>query len=107
MVSGKTSRVVAIVVIVGLVLSLGLAGVASFYASSSPDGLERVAEDTGFAESARDSAVADSPVADYALGDGDSRFSVGAAGLTGVGITALVAFGLFAVLRPRQERSGQ
>lgn len=107
MVSGKTSRVVAIVVIAGMVLSLGLAGIASFYASSAPDGLERVAEDTGFAESARDSAVADSPVAGYAVGDDESRFSVGTAGLAGVGITALVAFGMFAVLRPRQERAGQ
>ena len=32
----------------GLLASLLLAGVASFYASSSPDGLEKVAEDIGF-----------------------------------------------------------
>lgn len=105
--SGKTSRAVAIVVIVGMVLSLGLAGIASFYASSAPDGLERVAEETGFAGSARDSAAADSPAAGYVLGDEDGHVSVGMAGLAGVGITALVAFGLFAVLRPREDRTPQ
>ncbi|NDF43676.1 MAG: cobalt ECF transporter T component CbiQ [Actinobacteria bacterium] len=34
-----------------------LAGGVSFYASSSPDGLEKVAEDEGFLETAKDSAV--------------------------------------------------
>jgi hypothetical protein len=105
--NGRTSRVVAVVVIVGMVLSLGLAGIASFYASSAPDGLERVAEDAGFAESAQDSAAADSPLAGYAAGDDEGRFSVGMAGLAGVGVTALVAFGLFAVLRPREDRAAQ
>ena len=32
----------------GFIVSLFLAGVVSFYASSSPDGLEKVAEDIGF-----------------------------------------------------------
>ena len=42
-----------------------IAGVGSFYASSHPDGLEYVAEQTGFLDSAEDSATADSPFADY------------------------------------------
>lgn len=99
-----TRRAIAIVVIVGMVVSLGLAGVASFYASGAPDGLERVAEDTGFADQAQDSATAGSLVADYSVGDDDGRFSVGTAGLVGVGITAAAGFGLFALLRPRARR---
>ena len=38
----------------GLVVSLFLAGVISFYASSSPDGLEKVAEDIGFIQTAKE-----------------------------------------------------
>ncbi len=34
--------------IAGFIVSLFLAGVVSFYASSSPDGLEKVAQDVGF-----------------------------------------------------------
>ncbi len=37
-----------IIVGIGLAVSLLLAGVVSYYASSSPDGLEKVAEDIGF-----------------------------------------------------------
>lgn len=100
-----TVRAVAAVVIVGMLASVVLASVASFYASSAPDGLERVAQDEGFAGTARDSASADSPLADYTTG-GDDRFSVGMAGLIGVAITAVAAFGLFAVLRPRGGADG-
>ncbi|MFM8869411.1 MAG: PDGLE domain-containing protein, partial [Candidatus Nanopelagicus sp.] len=36
-----------------------LAGGVSFYASSSPDGLEKVAEDVGFIETAKDHTLSD------------------------------------------------
>ena len=52
---------------IGLAVSLLLAGVVSYYASSSPDGLEKVAGDIGFIESAEDSAVAGSPLSDYGV----------------------------------------
>jgi uncharacterized membrane protein YphA (DoxX/SURF4 family) len=91
-----------IIVGVGLAVSLLLAGVISFYASSSPDGLERVAEDIGFIESAEDSAVAGSPLSDYGVsGVDDQRLSVGLAGLVGVLLTAAIAFGLFTWLARR------
>src|SRR3546814_8212288 len=63
-----------------LVVSLLLAGVASFYASSHPDGLEHVAEKTGFLDSGEDSATADSPLADYGVeGVDNERLSGGLA----------------------------
>jgi cobalt/nickel transport protein len=40
-------------IIIGLLLSVLLAGGASFYASSSPDGLEKVAGDIGFIDTAK------------------------------------------------------
>jgi hypothetical protein len=52
---------------IGLVTSIFVAAVVSFYASSNPDGLEFVAEQVGFLNTAKDSAVASSPLADYAF----------------------------------------
>jgi cobalt/nickel transport system permease protein/cobalt/nickel transport protein len=93
---------------IGLGLCLVLAGLVSFYASSDPDGLERVGEDIGFIDAARDSAVADSPLSDYAVaGVGDERLSVGLAGAIGVLVTAVAAFGLFLGLARRARRSRQ
>jgi cobalt/nickel transport system permease protein/cobalt/nickel transport protein len=103
--SGAT-RAVAVVLIVGMVLSVVLATAASFYASQAPDGLEAVAEEQQFAETAEDSAVADSAFADYGVsGLEHERLSVGLAGLIGVLVTAAVAFGLFALLRRRADEA--
>lgn len=85
-----------------LLLALILAGVVSFYASSSPDGLEKVAEDKGFIGAARDHDLAGSPVADYGVkGVGDARLSGGLAGIIGVGATLALGSGVFLVLRRR------
>lgn len=90
---------------IGLVVCLALAGLVSYYASSDPDGLEKVAGDVGFLESAEDSAVAGSPLSDYGVsGVADERVSVGLAGIVGVLITATVAFGLFLWLARRNRR---
>ena len=81
-------------------VSVAVAGVFSYYASSHPDGLEKVAEDTGFLDTAEDSAVSGSPLADYGVSGIDSeRFSVGLSGLIGVLATAIVAFGIFALAK--------
>jgi cobalt/nickel transport protein len=59
-------------VLTGLLVALLFAGVVSQYASTSPDGLERVATDLGFASAGRDSAAADGPLADYAVAGVDA-----------------------------------
>ncbi len=77
--------------LVGIAIALVIAGFLSFYASSSPDGLEKVAIDLGFIDSAKDSAVADSALADYGVAGLDNeRLSVGIAGVIGVIATGLV-----------------
>ena len=43
----------------GLLVTIVVAAVASGFASSDPDGLEKVAIDQGFADTAQESAVAD------------------------------------------------
>lgn len=93
------------VLVVGLLVSLLVAGVVSFYASSHPDGLEYVAEKAGFLDTARDSAAADSPLADYSVrGVEDERLSVGLSGVVGVVVMALLSTGLFWLLRRREPR---
>ncbi|MFP5219171.1 MAG: PDGLE domain-containing protein [Actinomycetes bacterium] len=92
--------------LLGLLVALLLAGVVSGFASSSPDGLERVAEDKGFLSTAEDSALADSPVADYAVeGVEDERLSTGLAGVIGVTVTFVFGLGLFALVRKRDSGS--
>ena len=77
-------------VTVGVVVSLVLAGVVSYLASAHPDGLERVAAGLGFDTSARDSAAAGSPLADYAVRGVDGPVSGGLAGVLGVLAVGLV-----------------
>jgi hypothetical protein len=91
---------------IGLVACLLLAGMASYYASSSPDGLEKVAGDLGFIDSAEDSPASGSPLSGYGVESvGDERLSVGIAGVVGVLLTAAVAFGLFLWLARRNRPS--
>lgn len=88
----------------GALLSLLLAGGVSFYASSSPDGLEKVAEEIGFIETAKDPATAGSALADYGVeGVENERASVGVAGVIGVLATGAVATGLFMYLGKRKK----
>jgi cobalt/nickel transport protein len=88
--------------VVGLVVTLFVAGVVSWYASSSPDGLEWAAEQSGFLDTAEDSAAASSPLADYGVsGVGSERLSGGLAGVLGVLVTLLLAGGLTLLLRRR------
>ena len=96
-----------------------IAGVLSYAASSSPDGLDsatqrgcETVEVNGaeqlrgncIAQHAGDHAMASSPLADYSVsGLGDN--SGGVAGVIGVVVTVLVAGGLFWLLA-RGRRSG-
>ena len=83
----------------GLLVSLAIAGVLSYYASSQPDGLEKVAEDKGFLDTAKDSVNAGTPLADYGItGLENERLSVGLSGIIGVIVTLIVAFAIFKTL---------
>ena len=88
----------------GFFVTLFLAGVVSFYASSSPDGLEKVADKIGFIDTAKDSALAKGPLADYGVkGIENERLSVGVAGIIGVLATGAVSTGLFFVVRRKSN----
>ncbi|MER6825769.1 energy-coupling factor ABC transporter permease [Streptosporangium sp. NPDC000563] len=84
----------------GIAVAALLAGVVSFYASSSPDGLEWVAEDKGFSDQATDHSLGEQPLADY----GDvGGIPVGVAGVIGVGVTLAVGGGVFYAVRRRGD----
>lgn len=98
--SGRTRAFV----LAGLLVALLLAAVVSGFASGSPDGLERVAEDKGFAATAEDHALAGSPVADYAVeGVDDERVATGLSGVIGVTLTFAVGAGVFALVTRRRR----
>lgn len=88
--------------IAGLIAALVLAGIVSYYASASPDGLEKVAADHGIDKKTEGHAADGSPLAAYQTKDvGNARLSGGLAGVIGVGATLALGTGVFWVVRRR------
>ena len=93
-----------VVVAVGLLVALLLAGVVSSYASSDPDGLNKVAQDKGFAATAKDHRAGDGPFAGYETqGVDDGRFSGGLAGVVGCVVVLSLAGGIAYAVRRRSS----
>ena len=81
--------------VVGAVIAIVFIGVVvSQFASSEPDGLEFVAEQEGFADTAEDHALEDAPLADY----GDSGGSRALAAVVGIVASLGVGYVLFKVI---------
>lgn len=95
----------------GLLLGLALALLVSPFASSEPDGLQKVAEDEGFLATAVDHDLADGPLAAYSVdGVDQERVSTGLSGVIGVLVTFGLGLAVFAVvrlLRPVEQRDRQ
>jgi cobalt/nickel transport protein len=86
-----------------LLAALLIAGVASYYASSHPDGLNFVAEKTGFVNKEKASPTEDGPFAGYSTkGIHNDRVSGGVAGIAGCLLVLGIGGGLFRVLRRRE-----
>lgn len=100
------TRRTGVLVLVGVLVTLALAGVASFYASSSPDGLNRVAIDKGLDQREKPHGLQGSPLAGYdTRGVGDPRLSRGMAGVAGVAVTFVLAGGVMLVVRRTARRT--
>ena len=100
------SRRTGLFVLGGLLVALALAFFVSPEASSSPDGLEKVAIDEGFIDTAKDHDLADGPLADYGVeGVDDERLSTGLAGILGVLVTFAVMGGILLLVRVAGRRS--
>lgn len=103
----------------GLLVALLLAGVASSFASSSPDGLDYTArkgcttDDGGdltggtcMAQQEKDHQMKDSPLADYGIRGIDNEYlSTGLSGVLGVLITFGIGAGVFWLVRRRGRAS--
>jgi PDGLE domain len=90
--------------ILALAVAIGLGTAASPFASSSPDGLERVAEDKAFIDDGRLAPIQEeSPVPDYAFpGIDDPRVATGLAGFAGTLVVFALGFGLAVGARRRE-----
>ena len=100
-----SKKSLALILIGGLLLALALAVFASPFASSFPDGLEKVAEDIGFLDAAHEhGAWKSSPAPDYAApGVQDERKATALAGLAGTLAVFVAGWGLAAVVRKRNR----
>lgn len=87
----------------GALLAVLLAAFVSFYASSHPDGLNKVANDYGIAANEKSSATARSPLAGYSMSGTNGPMGNAVAGLAGLAVTAAAGFGLFYGLKGRQH----
>jgi cobalt/nickel transport system permease protein len=94
-------------VVGGLIVALGLAFFVSPLASGSPDGLNKVAIDQGFDDTAEEHALDDGPLAGYGVeGVQDEGLSTGLSGVIGVAITfgvGMVVFGALRTIRARRS----
>jgi hypothetical protein len=89
----------------GLAVALLLAFFVSRYASSQPDGLEKVAADKAIDTDERDHSLAEGPFADYETsGIDDPGLATGVAGVVGVAITFVVAGGVIWVASRRRAK---
>ena len=89
-------RAVATVLILGMLGSALIAGLAGFFASQEPDGLQRVAQEQGFASEEEPSATTDGPFAGYGVdGVENEGLSTSISGVAGVGLTLVLGMGLF------------
>jgi ABC-type Fe3+ transport system permease subunit len=92
--------------VIGLLVAVVVAVVAAQFASSDPDGLEYVAEQEGFAETAEDHTLADSPLADYGENLTNSSWvNTAFAGLLGTLATLGVGYGVFWLARRTRRNS--
>ncbi|HIH36605.1 MAG TPA: hypothetical protein HA232_01695 [Methanocellales archaeon] len=85
---------------IGLIIALVLAGGVSLFASSSPDGLERVAIDHDFIELGEGHEVIRSPMPDYVVpGISNETLAASLAGLIGTLMMFGLVYGLGKVLK--------
>jgi hypothetical protein len=99
------SRRIWVFIGVGLLVAFALAFFVSPFASSEPDGLNKVAADKGFDSGASDHALDDSPLAGYGVeGVHDAKLSKGLSGIIGVTLTFAVGYGALTLVRISRKR---
>lgn len=86
-----------------LLIAILVALILSPFASTYPDGLEKVAQKLAFAKKAVSSFARFSPMPEYAIrGISNGKISTAIAGVIGTVITFIVVFGVMKVLLGRR-----
>ena len=95
-------------VAIALALAVGLATAVSPFASPSPDGLEKVAEQKAFLDEGKLHSLQEkSPIPDYAFpGIDNERLATGVAGFVGTLGVFAIGRGLAWLVRRRPEAGG-
>jgi cobalt/nickel transport protein len=87
-------------IVIGLAAALAIALFLSPFASSWPDGLDRVAKDLGFFEKGEGAEVLQAPIPDYKIPGLDNEgFSTALSGTLGTLAMFGIGFGVACVLR--------
>lgn len=90
------------IILIGLLISLGLAIIASLFASSLPDGLEWVAEKLGFLE--KETEIIKPPLPDYEMPSvKHTGFSKALAGIVGTLIVFCITILLMFALKKKRR----
>ena len=91
-------------IFIGLFIAAILAMVLSPFASSWPDGLEKVAEDKGFLHKGEGQPPLTSPIPDYAWPNmKNEALATSLAGISGTLLTFGIVFGLAALLKKKSS----
>lgn len=89
-------------ILLGLGLALFVGVILSPFASSWPDGLEKVAEEHGFIQKASEKPIAPAPMPDYAMPGIEGSWSTSAAGFVGTLIVYFAGYGMAKVLAKKK-----
>lgn len=94
-------------IIFGLIVALICAGLISLFASSFPDGLEKVAEDLGFLEKGEGEPILKSPIPDYVLpGIKSEKLATSMAGIIGTLLVFVVSYGTAKIIQQINLKRG-
>jgi len=96
-------------ILIAMLVAIVLGAFISPWASSDPDGLEKVAEDHGFIESALEEPVwTQSPLPDYSVPAIENELlSTGLTGLVGTIAMFFIAFGVAKLVFPKKHETGK
>lgn len=90
-------------ILIGLGLALFVGAILSPFASSWPDGLEKVAEEHGFIDKASEKPIAPALMPDYEMPGIEGSWSTSAAGCLGTLIVYFAGFGLAKILAKKKN----
>lgn len=92
--------------LMGFTAAMFIAAFAAPFAASSPDGLERVAQDQGFND--KETNYISSPIPGYSVpGMGKTGVSTAMAGITGTAVTFGIMYGFTKLVVTRRKQTGE